>query len=64
MEPGEGLYFGVVEAFALQPRPGPGGVDGFEVAAALEFAREFEVMKDAKDSLNNSHEDSGGGLRR
>jgi hypothetical protein len=54
----------MIEALAFEPCPGPAGVNSFEVTATLEFAREFEVMKDAKDSLNNSHGDSGGGLRR
>ncbi|GGG71790.1 hypothetical protein GCM10011585_12560 [Edaphobacter dinghuensis] len=54
----------MIEALAFEPSPGPGGIDDFEMATPLEFAREFEVMKDAKDSLNNSHEGSGGGLNR
>ena len=48
-----------LQAFALQPRPGPGGVDAAQVASAIEFAREFEVMEDAEDGLDDLHEFGG-----
>jgi hypothetical protein len=44
----------VGQAFALQPRPGSGRIYRVEMAAAVEFAREFEVVEDAEDRLANS----------
>jgi hypothetical protein len=47
---------GVGESFALEPCPGPGGVDHLEMMAAVELVREFEVVEDSKDGLGNFHE--------
>ncbi len=43
------------QALPLKPPPRPGGIHGFEMTAALEFSREFEVVKDAEDGLENTH---------
>ena len=59
VQPREGFDFVVADAFALQPRPRPGGVDAAEVAATIEFAREFKVMEDAEDGLDDLHEFGG-----
>jgi hypothetical protein len=45
----------VREAFAFQALPGKGGVNYGKVAAPLQFACKLEVVKDAKDSLHDSH---------
>src|SRR6185312_984216 len=60
MEPGKGFYLVPGEPLALQPCPGPCGVNSLQMAAALKFAGQFEVVEDAKNSLNNSHGDSEG----
>jgi len=52
---GEGANLAAAKLFALESRPGEGGVDYGKMAAALQFACKLEVVKDAKDSLNNSH---------
>src|SRR6202012_79359 len=59
MQPGEGFDFVAGKAFALEPRPGPGGVDAAQVTAAIEFTREFKVMEDAEDGLDDLHEFGG-----
>jgi hypothetical protein len=43
------------QAFALQSCPGPGGVDLLEMIAPVELVREFEVVEDSKDGLDNFH---------
>jgi hypothetical protein len=55
MEPGESLDLFAGKAFALEPRPGTGGIDSFKMAATVEFARQFKVMEYTKDSLDNAH---------
>lgn len=52
----EAAYERVRQAFALESRPGPGGIDLREVIAFVELMREFEMMEDSKDGLGNSHE--------
>ena len=47
---------GVGEAFAFQPRPGPGGIDFLKVVATMQLMRQFEVMEDSKDGLGDFHE--------
>src|SRR5580658_5238079 len=59
MQPGEGFDLVASEAFALEPRPRPGGVDAAQVASMIEFAREFKVMEDAEDGLDDLHEFGG-----
>ena len=59
VQPGEGFDFFAGQAFALQPRPGPGGVDAAQVASTIEFARQFKVMEDAEDGLDDLHEFGG-----
>ena len=44
------------QAFALEARPGPCGVDAAEMAAGVELVRQLKVMKDAVDGLNNLHD--------
>ena len=56
MEVREAAYERVRQAFALESRPGPGGIDLREVIAFVELMREFEMMEDSKDGLGNSHE--------
>jgi hypothetical protein len=65
MQPGKGLNFVMGKTFALEPLPRKGRVDYGKMASPLQFACEFEVVEDAKDSLNDSHEGSKGeGLGR
>src|SRR6185437_5380402 len=59
VQPGEGFDFIVGETFALQPRPWPGGVEAAQVASAIELTREFKVMEDAEDGLDDLHEFGG-----
>ena len=56
MEVGEAAYEGVRQAFALEARPRPGGVDLCEVIAFVELMCEFEVVEDSKDGLGYFHE--------
>ncbi len=46
---------GAGKTFALEPCPGPGGVDLLKMIAAVELVREFEVVEDSKDGLGNFH---------
>jgi hypothetical protein len=46
---------GVGQAFALEPRPGPGGVETLEMASAAELVGELKVMEDAEDGLDYLH---------
>jgi len=59
VDPREGLYDFVGKAFALEARPGPGGVDALEMASAVKLAGEFKVMKDTEDRLNDLHSAGG-----
>ena len=52
---GKGADEGARETFALEPCPGPGGVDLLKVIAAVELMREFEVVEDSKDGLSDIH---------
>ena len=47
----------VRQAFALQPCPGPGGVDLLEMVAPVELVRQLEVVEDSEDGLGNFHEE-------
>ena len=55
MEEGKGADKRAWETFALEPRPGPSGVDLLEMIAAVELVREFEVVEDSKDGLGDIH---------
>jgi hypothetical protein len=43
------------QTFALEPRPGPGGVDAAQMVALMELVRKLKMMEDAKDGLNDLH---------
>ena len=43
------------QAFALQPRPRPGGVDAAQVIAGMQLVRQLEVVEDAVDCLDDLH---------
>jgi hypothetical protein len=55
VEPGEGFDFAAGKTFALETLPGEGGVDYGEMSSPLQFTCKLEVVKDAKDRLNDSH---------
>jgi hypothetical protein len=55
VDPREGFDDFVGKTFAFEPCPGPGGVDALEMATAVKLAGKFEVMKDSKDRLSDSH---------
>lgn len=55
VDPGEGFDACVGQAFTLQARPGPGGIDATEMATAFELAAEFKVVKDTEDGLGHDH---------
>ena len=56
VEEGEATDEGVGKAFALETRPGPGGVDLLEMMASVELMGQFKVVEDSKDGLGNFHE--------
>jgi hypothetical protein len=43
------------QAFALEARPGPGGVDAAQMVALMELVRKLKMVEDAKDGLCNLH---------
>jgi hypothetical protein len=55
LHPGEGLNLIAGKFFAPEAAPREGGVDYGKMASPLQFACKLEVVKDAKDSLNDSH---------
>src|SRR6185437_12647633 len=59
VQPGEGVDLFSAEALPLQACPWPGGVEEAQVASAIELTREFKVMEDAEDGLDDLHEFGG-----
>jgi hypothetical protein len=55
VDPGKGFDEFMWKAFAFETCPGPGGVDALEMATAVKLAGKFEVVKDPKDRLDDSH---------
>ena len=46
---------GAGEAFALQARPGPGGVDLLKMSSAVQLVCQFKVVIDTKDGQGDLH---------